>query len=211
MKDIHRKIGVSLYHGPKTVEELAEDIGEDIKDVMEALKELVEMKLVIKKGYPPKYELAPHIRDAIEVEEIEGLLFHTVVEVSAVDRETLERALKDIVEKMKKEKRMEVRRAEVSSIERGEDGYYYAHIDANIVFYGLEPLVYFIFFYGPSVMELLSTNDMKVTPSDLQGAVNIATTMVQGYVMYITKLMTRKELREFNRELLKTLYGDEGL
>ncbi len=208
LSELQKRIGAVLLKGPKTVEEIAEELNEDIQDVMEALKELLVLRLVVKEGTPPKYALAPHIREAVEFEGEGGILLHAVIEVEAVEEEVLRKSLEEIVEKMEKEKGFVVRNVAISEIEKDEElNIYYGHIDATILFPGLEPLIYFLFFYGPSVVEVLSTEDVKIDPGDLQRALVLAANMIHGYVTYISRLMTRKELEEFNRKLYRELKG----
>lgn len=207
MKEIHKEIGALLLKGPKTADEIAKELKRDIRDVMDALKELITLRLVVKEGNPPRYSLAPHIRIAVE-EETSGILIHAIIEVEAVEEELLKKALNDIASKLRSEKSFIVKNVTVSDIIRDEETKtYIGHIDTTLVFPSLEPILYFIFFYGPTVVELLTEEKIEVDPSDLQAALILTASMVQGYVSYISRLLGRKEIEEFNRELLRKLKG----
>jgi len=208
LSDLQKRVGAVLLKGPKTAEEIAQELNEDIKDVMEALKGLVLLRLVKKEGTPPRYSLAPHVVEALKKEETPGILVHAIIEVEAVEEEILRRALDDIVQRLKEEKGFVVKNVAVEEIEKDEEtNIYYSHIDATIVFPGLEPLTYFLFFYGPSVVEVLTTDPIELDPGDLQRALVLASNMIHGYVTFISRLMGKKELEEFNREILKKLRG----
>ncbi len=205
MEELQKQIGLLLAKEKLTAEEIAERLNKDIHDVMDALKEMLKMRLIVKEGTPPKYALAPHIRVALE-EEPEKLLVHGIIEVESVDESLLKRSLEEIVEGLKKD--FNVKKVAVSDIEQDkETGSYYGHIDVTVDFPNIESLFYFIFFYGPTVIEVLTTENLQIDPGDLQRAALLAAGMVQGYVSLISKLMTRKEIEEFNRDLLRRLYS----
>ena len=208
LNTLQKRIGAVLLKGPKTAEEIAEELGEDIHDVLDALKELIVLRLVVKEGTPPKYSLAPHIKEAVKTEEGNGILIHAVIEVEGVEEDLVKKGLEKIVENLEKERGLVVKHSAISDIEKDEEtNIYYGHVDVTLMFPGIEPLIYFLFFYGPSVVEVLTTERINVDPGDLQRAVVLAANMIHGYVTYITRLMTRKELEEFNRELYKRLKG----
>ena len=205
---LQKEIGTVLLKGPKTAEEIAEELNADLQDVLEALKGLLVLRLVVKEGTPPRYSLAPHIREALNVDETRGILIHAVIEVEGVEEEALKKALDEIVKRLEEERGFVVKHVAVEEIEKDEEtNVYYSHIDATILFPNLESLTYFLFFYGPTVVEVLSTDKIDVDPGDLQRAVVIAINMIHGDVTYITRLMTKKELEEFNKELFRRLKG----
>ncbi len=205
--ELEKRIGLLLYQRPRTAEEIAKELGVNLKDVMEALKHMIKLKLVKKEGYPPVYDLYPSIREAVgrKMEPVEGIRVHAIVEVQAIEEELAKKALKQIRERLQKEKGIKVISAEISSIEQTDVGNYSGFIDLELSFEGIAPLIHFIFFYGPSVVDVLGPEKITVDISDLQAGIIEAARMVQGYVTYLTKLMTRKELQEFNKKLFKEL------
>ena len=205
LTELQKRIGAALVDGPKTAEELAEELEVDLQDILEALKDLLLLKLVVKEGTPPRYALAPHVKEALRFEE-KGILLHSIIEVEAVEEDLLRKALEEIKENLESEKGFVVRHAAISDIEKDEEtGTYFGHIDTTILFPGVEPLTYFLFYYGPTVVELLTTEKITIDPGDLQRAIIIAANMIHGYTTYISKLMTREEINEFNRRILKKL------
>jgi len=208
--DLERKIGLALYHGEKTPEELAEELNEDIRDVMDALKKLIKLKIVVKEGYPPKYRLADNIREAIkpkDFEPVEGINIYAVIEAQAIDEALTKKALEKILRNLKKESGVHIISAEISKIEQDEEsGLYSGYIEAKLSFEAFEPLMHFMFFYGPSVVEVLGPEKIVLDMGDLHRGLLEAATMINGYVHYITRMMTKKELQEFNKELMKDLF-----
>ncbi len=73
-------------------------------------------------------------------------------------------------------------------------------------FEAFEPLMHFLFFYGPSVVEVLGPEKVVIDMGDLQRGLLEAATMINGYVHYITRMMTKKEIQEFNKNLVKDLF-----
>ncbi len=127
--DLERKIGAALYKGEKTPEELAEELNEDIRDVLDALKKLIKLKIVVKEGYPPKYRLADNIREAVspkDFEPVEGIRIYTVIEAQAIDEALVKKALEKIIRNLKKESGVHVISAEISKIAEDEDSGMYS-------------------------------------------------------------------------------------
>ncbi len=208
LTNLQKQIGAALVKGPKTAEEIAEELDVDIQDVLEALKGLILLRLVKKEGNPPVYSLADHVKEALRVEEGAGILVHAVLEVQGVSEEIVRNALEKIREKLEGEEGFITRNVAVSDIEKDEElSTYYGHIDATLLFPALEPLVYFLFFYGPTVIEVLTTEKIQVDPGDLQRAVLLAASMIHGYVDYISRKMTREEIEEFNKRLYREFLG----
>ncbi|MDN5358916.1 MAG: hypothetical protein PWP76_759 [Candidatus Diapherotrites archaeon] len=208
--DLERKIGLALYYGEKTPEELAEELNEDIRDVIDALKKLIKLKIVVKEGYPPKYRLADNIREAVkpkDFEPVEGIKIYAVVEVQAIDEALAKKALEKIIRQIKKEPGVHVLSAEISKIEQDkESGMYSGYVELKLNFEAFEPLMHFMFFYGPSVVEVIGPEKIVLDMGDLHRGLLEAATMINGYVHYITRMMTKKELEEFNKRLVKDLF-----
>lgn len=208
--DLERKIGLALYEGEKTPEELAEELKEDIRDVLDALKKLIKLKIVVKEGFPPKYRLAENIREAVkrrDFENVGGIKIFAVIEVQAVEEGLVKKALEGIIRRLKKESGVHIVSAEISKIERDEEGGTYSgYIEAKLSFEAFEPLMHFMFHYGPSVVEVIGPEKVVVDMADLHRALLEAATMINGYVHYITRLMTKKELEDFNKKLVKDLF-----
>ncbi len=194
-----------LYKKPMTAEELAKELGVGIKETMEALKHLIKLRLVRKSGYPPVYDLYPSIREAIgrKTEEVEGIRARAIIEVQAIEEALAKKAMEKIKEQLKKERGINVVTAEIAEVQANDDGSYSGFLDLELSFEGIAPLIHFLFFYGPSVIEILGPEKIQVDISDLQSGVIEAARMIQGYVSYLTRLMTRKELEEFNKRIMK--------
>ncbi len=206
VSELQKKIGVLLYKKPMTAEELAEELNADINDVMEALKGLLLMKVVTKEGNPPVYKLAPHVIEAIKSDESEGILVHAIIEVEGVERSLVEKGLNKIKDMLEKEGGFILKDAYISSIEEDRElNVYYGHLDVTIVFPAVEPLIYFLFYYGPTVVEVLSPDRIEVDSGDLQRALTLAASMIQGYVSFLSRKLSKEELKEFNLRLLKGL------
>ena len=207
--DLERQIGLKLYEGERTAEELAEELGADIRDVLDALKHLMKLKIVVKEGYPPKYRLSDHIRESLkrDMEEVEGIKIHAVIEAQAIEEELVRKALEQMKRNLNKERGVHIVSANPSEIRKDEEtGMYSAFMDLVLVFEGFEPLMHFLFFYGPSVVEVLGPERVSFDMGDLQRGLLEAASMIQGYVAYITKLMSEKELRDFNKQLFQRLF-----
>jgi hypothetical protein len=207
--EIDRKVGLALYKGEKTPEELAEETGEDIRDIMDSLKKLIKLKIVVKEGYPPKYRLSDNIREALkpeELENVEGIRVTATVEAQAIDEDLVRKALNEIVRGVKKIEGASIVSHNISKIEQLDTGVYSGFVDFKLVFQGLEPLFHFVTYYGPSTIEIKGPEKIVVDAADLQRAVTGTANMIQGYVHYVTKLMTKKELEEFNKRMWQSLF-----
>ncbi|NPA76164.1 MAG: hypothetical protein GXN93_00200 [Candidatus Diapherotrites archaeon] len=204
-----RKVGLALYKGPKTPEEIADEVGEDVRDVMDSLKKLIKLKIVVKEGYPPKYRLADNIQEALQPEDwesVEGIRIHAIIEAQSYDENALKKALESIVKKLKKESGLHIVKHAIPEIEQTDEGIYSGYVEVKLATEGIEPLLRFLFNYGPSVIEVLGPEKIMIDSADLQRGLLDAAGMIQGYVEYISRLMTKKELEEFNKSLWKSLY-----
>jgi len=207
--DMDRKVGLALYKGPKTPEEIADEVGEDVRDVMDSLKKLIKLKIVVKEGYPPKYRLADNIQEALQPEDwesVEGIRIHAIIEAQSYDENALKKALESIVKKLKKESGLHIVKHAIPEIEQTDEGIYSGYVEVKLATEGIEPLLRFLFNYGPSVIEVLGPEKIMIDSADLQRGLLDAAGMIQGYVEYISRLMTKKELEEFNKSLWKSLY-----
>ncbi len=165
---------------------------------------MVRLRLV----YPArgKYFLSPRIRAAVDNRsfEVEGIEVRMIVEAQGIDRKAVEKALEEIKEKLESEEGVVVHFSQVSEV-REYDGTYSGYVEADIEVTDLPTLMRVVFFYGPSVVEVERPEKIIVDLADLQEAVLTVAEFVQGYVALITNLMTEKEIREFNREILRRI------
>ncbi len=195
-----KEIARLLYQGPRTREEIEGELGPVGKEI----DEMVRLRLVYhSKG---KYFLSPRIKAAVENRsfEVEGIGVRMIVEAQGIDKKAVEKALEDIKKKLEGEEGVVVHFSRISEVKEYQ-GTYSGYVEADIEVTDLPTLVRVVFFYGPSVVEVERPEKLTVDLADLQEAVLTVAEFVQGYVALITNLMTEKEIREFNRQVLERI------
>ncbi len=195
-----------LLRGPKTADEIANSLSMQGSRVSGELKEMLSTGLVSKSGYPTKYSLEKGITETLrERKETESkdhfkVRLRAVIEMQAIDESLLEQHLSQIEEMLKNEKDYTIYAMKRAEIQKSGE-YYSSFIDLNFSARDFKAMVRFVFFYGPSVIEVLKPNRVEFGAEDLQNALVQMSVLVQAYSEEITRLMNRKELEEFNQSL----------
>ncbi|MFH1696690.1 MAG: hypothetical protein ABH854_02160 [Candidatus Diapherotrites archaeon] len=202
-----KRIAVLLMHGPKSIEELQKQLNMPQEGVMNDLKGMLKLKVVEKhEGFPVKYKLIDNISSTVhkrkEIEETDPnrLRIRAIIEAQAVEENLLMKALSDIEAGLKKEKEFTIydsKKADV--VQDGEQ--YSSYIDLNLSVRNFRALVRFMYFYGPSSVEVLKPAKFDIPADDLQDGLMDMAEMIQAYNSHVLNLMGRKELAEFNNKL----------
>lgn len=201
-----KRITLLLHKSPKTMEELRKQLNLPYDKLLEELKKLMDLNLIEKKGYPTKYYIKEGIlkkveeRKKISEKDPHKIRIQAMIEVQAIEPNLLKKQLKDIEKKLRDEPDFTVYDVEhADPIKEGEN--FTGFIEINMSVKDFKTLVYLLFFYGPSAIEVIKPSKLEITAGDLQDGLIDMSNMIHGYTNYITKLMTRKELEDFNKKL----------
>lgn len=203
-----KRIALLLLHEPKTAEELNKQLSIPYNKLMEELKGMLKMDVIEREGYPTKYRLKENIakevqrRKQIAEDDINKVRLHAYIEMQAIEEELLKKQMAKVKEALQQEGQLTIYALEEAEpVKQGE--YYSSYLDVNFSASDFSSLIRFMFFYGPSAIEVIKPNKIEFSAQDLQdGLVDLAD-MIQKYTQYITRMLTREELDKFHAELYK--------
>ncbi|MBI4210628.1 MAG: hypothetical protein HY544_03935 [Candidatus Diapherotrites archaeon] len=206
-----KRIAVLLLHAPKTAEELNRQLGIPFDELNESLKHMVRLKLLRLEGYPQRYHLADAVVDAVkrrkEIQEKDpfDLRLKATLEAKGVEEAFLRKQMAGIEAGLRKEKNFTV--YDVIRAEPIKDGSHYtAYLDVNLSIKDFSSIVRFMYFYGPTSVEVLKPAKITIPMDDLQDALMEMADMIQAYNNEMLKSMAKDELASFS----KSLYSPKG-
>ncbi|MFH1224554.1 MAG: helix-turn-helix domain-containing protein [Candidatus Diapherotrites archaeon] len=205
--EVQKQIAALLFNEPKTIEELHKKLGISEGEIMGHLKAMLRLGVVEKQdGFPVKYGLISQISDSVrkrkEIGETDAykLRIKAVIEVQALEETLLKKALGDIEAALRKEKDFTV--YDVLVAEPVEDGEHFSsYMEVNLSLRNFRALVKFMYFYGPSSVEVIKPAKFEILLHDLQDGLMDMAEMIQSYNRYVLNLMSKKELEELSRKL----------
>ena len=198
-----KKIAHSLFVSPKSVEELNIKLGVPYDKLNGQLKEMLRLGLVKVEGYPQKYKLADEVAQGVkrrkEIAEKDpfGLRLKAVVEFKAVEPTLLEKEIKDIEAKLRKDRTFTI--YDIYKAPAQQVGTHYStYLEVNL---SARDFTSIVRFFGPSSVEVLKPEKIVLSMDDLQDALMEMAEMIQSYNQSMLKSMTKDELEGFARTL----------
>ena len=199
-------IARSLLDKPKTVEELAKELNVELGEIAHDLKQMLELEVIEKKGFPVKYNLKQEIAEAIkkrrEIGEKDAfkLRLKILIEIQAIEENLLKKQLKEILEAIKKDKNFTV--YDVFKAEIVKEGQHFAsYMEINLSVKNFSSLMRLMVLYGPSGIEVIKPNKIDMSIHELQDGLVLLADIIQRYNEYIAKKMNLEELTKFNQKL----------
>ena len=122
--------------------------------------------------------------------------------MQAIEEELLKRQIGKLEETLNKDKNFTLYGIDKALVEK-QDEYYSTYFEVNFSVKDFASLIRFMFFYGPSSVEVVKPAKIEFSAQDLQDGLMEAADMVQKYSSAIHKLLNREELEKFNTELYK--------
>lgn len=201
-----KKIAALLLSSPKTAEELAKQSGVAPALLNDALKDMVKLKVLVLEGYPARYKLAEHIIEGVKRRKEIGekdpfeIRIKAIIQFNAVEGSFLEKNMADIEKKLRKERHFTVYDVFVAKPTK-ETGRYTSYLEVNLSAKDFASLVYFMYFYGPTSVEVIKPQKVVIAMDDLQDALLDMAEMIQTYNQAMLKYMAKEELNEFAKSL----------
>ena len=203
-----KRIALLLIHGPKTSEDLNSQLNIPFNKLSDELKAMLKLGVIEKHGFPTKYSLKKNIasevqkRKKIAETDLNRLRIRAFIEMQAIEEELLKKQLLQLEESMKKDSNFTLYNLDKAPIEKQGD-YYSTYFEINFSVKDFASLIRFMFFYGPSSVEVVKPAKIEFSAQDLQDGLMETADMVQKYSSAIHKLLNREELEKFNAELYK--------
>ena len=203
-----KRIALLLIHGPKTAEDLNGQLNIPFNKLTDELKAMIKLGVIEKQGFPTKYALKKNIanevqkRKKIAESDLNKLRIRAFVEMQAIEESLLKKQLENLEDAMKKDKSFTLYNIDRAEIEKHGE-YYSTYFEINFSVKDFASLMRFLFFYGPSSLEVVKPAKIEFSAQDLQDGLMEASDMVQKYSTVIHRLMNRDELEKFNQSLYK--------
>ncbi len=174
---------------PRTLEEIVRETGFEEEKVKEILAKFDKMGLLKKGGKPQKFVLIEYIQERLDVKEEYPFEFVCFIEATGFDRKSVEDSLKFLKEKIEKEP------VQIIESEFGEpienEGMWTGYIHLRVSAKTFRDIVYFIFNYGPSSLELLKPDRYEFSMEEMHDILNDIAGGVHHYISYIGELMMK--------------------
>ncbi|VVB99216.1 Uncharacterised protein [uncultured archaeon] len=206
--DEQKKIAFALYGGPKSVEELNSTLSIPFDRLNTQLKGMLGLGLVKVEGYPQKYFLSEAVAKGVkarkEIAEKDpfDLRLKAVIEFKAVELGLLEKSISEIESKLRSNRDYviyDIYKAEPQKLEG--QGHYSSYLELNLSAKDFTSIVKFMYFFGPSSVEVLKPQKVVLSMYDLQEALMEMADMIQSYNASMIKSMSKEELNEFAKKL----------
>lgn len=203
-----KKIALALFEGPLALEEIAKHLTISGEELQKELERMLELKVLEENEgiFSLKKEVVKELQKRKELSESDSFKLRLLayIELQALEEEMLSKQLNSIVEKIKQNDDVTVYSVEIAPIEKQQTSEYYSsYIEVNFTIRDFTSLIQFMFYYGPSTVEVLKPGKMEIQASDLQDALAELSDINSKYTNYIASSMNKKELEEFNKKIQK--------
>lgn len=204
-----KKIAAALLKNPQTLEELNAASLLPMDELQREIKALLGLKVIEKlDGFPTRYSLKTNIvsemqrRQQLAENDKNMVRIHAIIETHAVEPEILKKQTSKLAQSIEEDADFIVYAISLAPTLKQEESYS-TFIDVNLSVKHFRALVRFMYFYGPSSVEVLRPTKLELDAHDLQEGLMDLTQMIQKYSELLTKLLNRAELEDLNKRLLR--------
>jgi hypothetical protein len=199
IQELQNLIGKALADSPKTEDDLIKIIpNAKYEQIVQALKNMLFLKLITKDGFPVKYSLSPEVKNKlIERKKLSEndknvLKLAVIIESKSNDKLDLRKGMEHILESLRNDSEYFLYDSSLADIVVHDD-LFSTYISATVSCNEINSLFKLIYFYGATSVEVLKPDKFNVAISDLQKTVMIITDMTHGYAQMIHKLKRENE------------------
>ena len=199
IQELQNLIGKTLADSPKTEDDLIKIIpNAKYEQIVQALKNMLFLKLITKDGFPVKYSLSPEVKNKlIERKKLSEndknvLKLAVIIESKSNDKLDLRKGMEHILESLRNDSEYFLYDSSLADIVVHDD-LFSTYISATVSCNEINSLFKLIYFYGATSVEVLKPDKFNVAISDLQKTVMIITDMTHGYAQMIHKLKRENE------------------
>ncbi|MCD6247258.1 MAG: hypothetical protein J7J87_02380 [Candidatus Diapherotrites archaeon] len=203
---LQKKIAYALLEGPKSIEQLSKILAENPFEIEKALKQMLELKVVnesaglfslseeVKKGLKERREAREKAKPKLDIQ--------AYIEVTSISEKKLKAQLETIEKRLKNDPSLVVYSLHVAEpVKQKEE--YSAYIELTAGFRDFLSLVRFMYFYGPSTVEVVKPAKAEFTAYELQEGLNEMAELIFKYNTYVAKHFKKTELEEFYKKLFR--------
>lgn len=197
--------------GDMTAEEIKDTLELDYTILMKELATMIKDKIIDKRGFPTIYSIKKQPIKEKKVDKMPEenqeknsfpLELNVIVEFSVIEINLLKKQIKDYEEMLRKEEIFKIKNLEVAEIEE-DQGRFNTFMEINLEVQDFAALIRLIFYYGPISVEVIKPKEYTLSMAELQDGLIDMAKNVHAYVENITRLMSEKELENFNKQFYK--------
>lgn len=199
IQELQNLIGKHLADSSKTEDDLIRLIpNARYEQIVQALKNMLFLKLITKEGFPVKYSLSSEVKDKLterkrlSENDKNTIKVAVIIESKSNDKLSLRKGMEQILESLKNDKEYLIYDSNLAEIVVHDD-LFSTYISATLSCNEINSLFKLIYFYGATSIEVLKPDKFNVTISDLQKTIMIITDMTHGYVQMIHGLKRENE------------------
>ena len=199
IQELQNLIGKTLADSSKTEDDLLKLIPNAKYDqIVQALKNMLFLKLITKEGFPVKYSLSPEVKEKLterkklSENDKNVLKLAVIIESKSNDKLDLRKGMEHILESLRNDSEYFLYDSSLADIVVHDD-LFSTYISATLSCNEINSLFKLIYFYGATSVEILKPDKFNVTISDLQKTAMIITDMTHGYAQMIFKLKKENE------------------
>jgi len=204
--DEQKKIALLLLSEPKTEEDLHKQLNLPYDKLSFELKDMLKLGLILKEGYPTKYRLRQDIinelakRKKISEDDAFKIKIRSIIEIKAIEENLLKKSLNKIKEAIEKEPTFTVYGITQAEIVE-EDDMYSSFLEVTITVKDFPALVKFLFYYGPSSIEVMKPQKIEISQFEFQEGLISLSEIFQKYAEYFQNHLTKEEVNKFYKDL----------
>ncbi|HLC92656.1 MAG TPA: hypothetical protein VJH23_03035 [archaeon] len=210
-----KKIAFALVQGSKSVDALNKSLGMPFDVLNENLKQMHKLNLVKVEGYPSKYMLVESVLEGVrrrkEIAEKDPfeLRLKATIEITAVEESFLKKHMKEIEGKLKEQKVLTIYDVyQAPTLRQGT--HFRSYLEVNLSAKDFTAIVQFMYFFGPTSVEVIKPAKITLAMDDLQDALMEMAQMIQAYNHTMLKSMAKEELEEFAKNLYMPVDRDKS-
>ena len=199
IQELQNLIGKHLADSSKTEDDLIRLIpNARYEQIVQALKNMLSLKLITKEGFPVKYSLSSEVKDKLterkrlSENDKNTIKVAVIIESKSNDKLSLRKGMEQILESLKNDKEYLIYDSTLAEIVVHDD-LFSTYISATLSCNEINSLFKLIYFYGATSVEVLKPDKLNVTISDLQNTIMIITDMTHGYAQMIHTLKKENE------------------
>ena len=184
-----QKIAKLLLAHAKSAEELRKETSLTLPQVNEALKKLIQLRLV-ERNEDEKYKLISIIEKSVHGrgsgEIVDNFRVKLTVEALSKDSDALERQM-DLLESKLRSERIHIHSLERADVAKQEDNFT-SFMEVECSMTSFSDVINMIVNYGPSSVELIKPKEVRLSLSESQDVLNEVTSAVHYYISLILSL-----------------------
>jgi len=198
--ELREEIAKQLYkNGTLTEEEIKKFIpNATYEEVSNSLRNMLQLKLIKKEGFPVKYLLSEEIKEKLSQRkntresDKNPIKVNVIIESKSNDKEKLRLGMESILKSLKEAKIYVIYDVKLADIVVHDD-LFSTYIEAELSCLNLSQLLHLIYYFGVTSIDVIKPEKLSLPISDFQESLFTIIDMTHGYADMIFKLKSENE------------------